>query len=479
MAAGVFVAGVKYNVIKGSLQVEDAIEERSICSVRLLDIPGIAALKKGQLVEVNRLDRDGVEQSLFKGVVEDAKASRPGPGSLTRIWDVKAVDFHYFADKRVAAQSYVNQTCGFIVNDLLTIYLAPEGVTAGTIETGPTIGEAIFNYIPVSQAIQQIADRANFWWLIDANKQLHFRARSALVAPWVVTAADLTHRPSLEESNSKYRNRQFIRGGVDTTDVQIENKKGDGATRDFPVGFPIVKVPTVKVNAATKTVGIKGVETGKDWYWNKGDPIVTQDRAGTVLTSTDTLTVEYQGQFPLVVVSEDLAEVEGRKAVEGGTGIVDHVEDDAKIDTRQKGFDLAGVLLQKYALMGRRFVFQTERRGLLPGQQATIDYSQYGLSNVPMLISKIDSRDRGDDRVRWTVTAVEGPWQGSWQSLFLNIQANIGDFIDLLSTKQEAVLTILASFSESWAWGELTAVQVFACPVPATTLLPSTSLLPC
>src|SRR5690554_6486420 len=97
------------------------------------------------------------------------------------------------------------------------------------IQDGPVITEAIFNYIPISQAFDVLAEKAGFWWVIDENKRLWFMTRSTNIAPWIVTGDNIKYRSiSVEHGNSYYRNKQYIRGGTDETDLLTETKTGDG-----------------------------------------------------------------------------------------------------------------------------------------------------------------------------------------------------------------------------------------------------------
>src|SRR5690606_91935 len=117
------------------------------------------------------------------------------------------------------------------------------------------------------------------------------------------------------------------RGSKDLTDVLTEYKTGDGQNKTFTVGFPIAKVPTITLNDVPQTVGIKGLESGKDWYWNKGDPVITQDNDATPLEPTDTLKIEYQGEYDIIIFVNDLADIAQRADIEETSGIVEHVED--------------------------------------------------------------------------------------------------------------------------------------------------------
>src|SRR5690606_2836220 len=134
--------------------------------------------------------------------------------------------------------------------------------------------------------------------------------------------------------NTQYRNSQYIKGGVDITDPQTEEFLGDGKRTAFTTGFKIAKVPTIKVNSTIKTVGIRGLDSGKDWYWSKGENTISQESSATPLESTDILSVTYQGEFPIVVITKDDAEIIARQTLEQNSGINEDVEDEPESTNR-------------------------------------------------------------------------------------------------------------------------------------------------
>ena len=138
-----------------------------------------------------------------------------------------------------------------------------------TVDVGPTI-TIIFNYITGYQAIDLLAERAQYWWLIDKDKILRFHARTDTAAPFAITESNvLAKTDTITNDHPNYRNTQYVRGGFDLTASQVEIFAGDGERITFSVGFPIAEVPTVETNIAAggynaKTVGIRGIDTGKD-----------------------------------------------------------------------------------------------------------------------------------------------------------------------------------------------------------------------
>lgn len=461
----VTVSGQRVETLVGNFTIEDRIQERSIARFAVRDDEGAKVFQRGQPVQVKNKDNE----KLFTGFIDSA-SEVVIPGGTAKIHSISCTDNHYLADKRVVAKVYFNRTAGYIVNDLITTYLAEEGIMAGTIEDGPTFTNTVFSYISVSQAIGSLAEKSgNFWWYIDLDRKLHFRPFAALPAPWMASASDMKEGSiSLDHGNPKYRNRQIVTGIKEITDPQVEYHKGDGHAQSFTVGYPIHSVPTVKVNGVTKTIGIKGLDTGKDWYWSKGDLVITQDTMGTVLTDTDTLEIDYIGEFDAVIISTDYGAVEKQKAVEGvGTGYVEDVVDEPGTQDKDAAFLTASMLLAKYATDGRHLKFATRRSGLAPGQLLIVNLPDYGLNNVEMLIESVIT-DEQEGVVYYHIVAAEGPEQGSWTRFFATMAQMIQAGPTDVSTA--TILIIPVNIAETWDWTETTNVTVYACPILPFTL---------
>ena len=296
------------------------------------------------------------------------------------------------------------------------------------IDESDVLEEALFNYVPVSQALDSLAERTNMWWYIDENRFLYFVKRDKYQSPWTATGEDmLTDSVSVSHENSKYRNRQIIKGGRDITSEQTEIKRGDGDSRSFSVGFPIAKKPTIEVSRdgddwEEKEVGIKGLDEDKEWYWEQGDNTIKQDDSKDVLTNDDRVRITYIGEFPIVVIAQDNTQINKRKQVEGiGTGIVEEVKDEPEQTDREAGFQLAGQLLEKYGTIGRRLKFRTRRKGLKPGQLLEVDLPEHDITNNKMLIENIRTVDQNGVFLDYEVRAIEGPEKKSWAKVFEEI----------------------------------------------------------
>ncbi len=460
-----------------SLTINDAIGERTTCSFQVIDAAGTKAFSRGQPYEIS-----AGETLIAAGVIDSSSFVRYLDG--TRIHSVRGADWHYLADKRVAARAYTDTAAGDIVRNLADTYLAAEGVTytAESIQDGPEILEAVYNYTQVSRAIEALSEKTGFLWMIDENKVLHFVPRSTYAAPWTATVADMARGSAvIESTNPKYRNRQYIRGGRDITDTQVETAAGDGEAKSFVVSYPLAKVPAVEISLAggawiEQTVGIRELSSGKQWYWAKGSPVVSQDTAGAVLVAGDKLRVSYQGEYDVVIISQSPEAIEAQQTIEGsGTGYVEDVHDAPSIGSRESGFQTAAQYLAKYAVDGRRLQFRTARSGLKPGQLLTVDRPDYGLVTAEMLIESV--RISADGVSIWyDVTAIEGPEMGSWTRVFAAMATRGEAFVIRENIQEEQVLITLAEFSRDWL--ETDSPNIFAVVRPSDSLFPGAAIFP-
>ena len=349
------------------------------------------------------------------------------------------------------------------------------------IDVGPSVVLAQFNFVPVSQALDALAELAGFTWWIDPFRILHLVALDSDTAPWALTWSDVDGGPpKVIRGNALYRNRQIVRGGVDITDAQVEEFVADGETRTWNVSFPLAKVPTIKLDTVTKTVGIRGLDTGKDFYWNAGANEISWDLGVAAPTNGQIVEVTYQGWVGIVSIGEDTAEVARVLGIEGvGTGKVEEVEDNPSVRTREEAFEIVSTKLDKFAKAGTVLRYMTRRSGLTPGMNQTVTLTEHELNGAVMLITRVRVRIERGDQFRYDVEAIAGPNLGSPAKYFQFLATRGQSFIIRENLAEDEILIILQQFSESWDWTEGVVENVFSCPIPATTLFPETTLLPC
>lgn len=430
-----------------TLQVQEQVNQRSTVTFNLIDKTGSGlGLAAGQPLQL--YDNSG---ALFFGGVLHQPQQIPQLGTSAIIWQVDAVDNQAIAERHLIIETYDNTLAGTIAKDLITNYFAADGIVAGDIQDGPTIVRAVFPYEPGNTAMDDLAQLAGYNWSITPDSKLNFGDGSTNLAPWNVTATSPIRNLTVNPNQQQYRNKQYIRGGQDVTSPQTQKFAGDGQNQTFTVAYPLAQTPTLSINGTAvdpSTVGIQGVDTGKAWYWNKNSQTISQDSSQTPLTSTDVLSITYQGYFPVLVVAEAAGAISDRAAIEGTTGVYENLVIDSSLDNSDAAMNAAQAYLAKYAKVLTEVQFDTDKSGLEIGQLIMIDLPANNVNNTQFLIDQVNIVDytpQGD--LRYTVHCIDGQSMGSWSKFFTRQAENTGQ----TNIRGDEVLVKLKSASDNIA----------------------------
>lgn len=368
-------------------------------------------------------------------------------------------------------------------------------VTTGqsTLFDGTSIISAVCNYAQANDAISAVAEKNDFYWLVDHHNVLKMGPYDARQAPFLVNGGALYGNQSVMLNDTIYltneaplhRNTQYLLGGYDQTASQVETQYGDASKRTFALGYAVAMAPTIQVSRnggafGSVTVGIKGTDTGKAFYWSQNDFNVYQDPAQTVLAAVDRVRVTYVGYFPVVIYNQDNANVHQQLALEGaGTGIVELAElAPADATSAAASQQVASGKLKRYGPLAQVLEFETMIGGLKAGQLATVTCPEYGLLGAKFLIQQVDVST--PDRVNWRykVTAIEGPASDTWTSFF-NKTVSQATAISQLNIGQNSVLVIDVPQTETWTWTETVTKSVYTCPICGNSTLCGNSTIVC
>ena len=439
-------------VLLETLSVEDQLNERNISSFEMFDSSGAFHPKVGQEVIVNWDFASGSEK-IFAGTIDDFEEEER-PGMKGRLWyRLACVDYNQFTDRHLVAKEYANQTQKQIVTDINTTHLAAEGVTVDpSMEDGPTIEQAVFNYRTVNEVFNDLSELTGFTWYIDYDKVLHFFSRTFFTAPFNLTADSDYRTLRYSKTRDRYRNKQFIRAGQDVAASRVQTFLGDGETQSWPLELPVSdEAPTIKVDAAAKTVGIRQIDSGKDFYYQSGSEIISQDSSGTKLTSSNTLEVTYKGLFPIIVQAQDQIAINERVTVEGGSGVYEAIQDEEEINRSALATDKASGLLRRFANIAEIIEFETDKTGLKAGQLLPVTRSSHNVDDS-FLIESVQFRHIGAvvDTLRFQVKAMSGEPFGGFAEFFRLLAAQGRKFI----IRDNEVLLLLRKFPETLAFAE-------------------------
>jgi hypothetical protein len=411
--------------------------------------PSLAAADETSSPVGSEITIDDGTGLIFGGLIDSYSEEVITDGNLLAVQrELECVSFDALADRRLVAASYEtpSQTLFDLVDDVVTNFLAGDGIDTTNVQSGGVeIPPIKFNYSTAAKVFDDLASITGWAWWIDPAKDLYFQPRSQTAAPFSIDE-DNARNIRVQSHLETYRNRQYVRAGVSLTASRTETFSGDGERRAFTLAFPAGAVPTaIDVDGTPQTIGIRGVETGFDFYWNVGDPVISQDDAAARLTTANVLSVTYQGQFPILIVAQDDSQANALSAVSGTAGIIDEITSKANLNDIGTAQTLAAGLLRRYGRIPRRVTFETDTPGLKAGQLVTIDIPTHNISG-PWLIDSVSARDRFGRELVYTVEALDGENIGGWENFFdaLAREGRVVEFrenevIILLRTASEAV----------------------------------------
>lgn len=418
---------------------EDSINRRGLGRMTFIKKDPNFNIQTGEPIEIYD---DGVDiqttDPFFSGIV--AKPIETNPLNTTPIEiEVDLLDNTAICGRRVIAETYINQSNGYIVQDIINKYLGAEGITAGTIDDSVTVKRAIYSYMRADDVLDELAELTGCNWWVTPEKVLHFFKQGTFKAPWDLVNQKPIRNVKIESDLNQYRNRQYIRAGQDTTDLQTEEFILDGKQKTFTVAYKIAEKPTITIeydDGTTKTpsIGIRGVDQNSEWYWNKGEKELGQAQNETA-EDGGVLRIEYVGLFPIMVVSEDATAINERKEIEGGTGIYEYVENNASINDSDSALDFAEGKVRRFARISRKITFQTRRDGLRAGQVIDVEFSEHGI-NGDFLITKVELSEEMEGQKVYDVEMLDGEDVGGWEKFFKKMSDNS----NVVSVRENEVL---------------------------------------
>ena len=354
--------GLRIQLLRGSIP--------NTCSFRMEN--PTTAPSPGQAVTAYR---DTTSNMIFTGMIVSILKSDIVPGRIYA-YDVECMDYQKLLDRRLVAESYEDQTCGAIIEDIIDNYTT--GFTYNNVSTGRVINKIVFNYLTVGKCIQELADLINFDWYVDVDKDIHFFAKETVFAPYEIT--DTTLRTMIKGWNitpdySQIRNKIMVRGGYELSDPQTESIVADGSQRSWPLSAAPHSL-SITVDTVSKTVGIENIddESTKDYMMNYTEKFVRCSSGTDTPTAGTIMAFTYSYRIPVIAYAQNYASQAAMAAIEGGDGIIEHIVKDETLTSANEAHDRAEMEINTW---GKPLVsgnFQTtDCHGWKPGQTLVVD----------------------------------------------------------------------------------------------------------
>jgi hypothetical protein len=430
-------------MVVGSLRIASRLNTRNRASLSLVDPTGTYRPSVGAEVIVD----DGASTRYFGGFIDSFTESLTIEGNQTALsYEVECVSYDALADRRLVAASYESgsQTLSTIVSDVVTNFLTGDGLTTTNVDTGPIIDRLKFNYVPASAVFDELANITGYAWWVDESKALWFKPRAGVAAPISIDATN-ARRVTVNRTTEVYRNKQLIRAGVDLTASRTESFSGNGTQKAWTLAYPVGAAPTnLTVGGVAKTVGIRGVDTGKDWYYQIGDPVVSQDDGAAAVGAAVAIAVTYQGQFPILINAQSDTAIAAQAALNGASGIYEALEERPNLNDDEGAASVAEGLLRRYGSIPRRLTFETDTSGLKPGQLLAATFTPHAVSGS-WLVDSVSAVDRNGQDLVWTIEALDGESVGGWASFFAAL-TGVGKQVEF---RENEVVVLLRAFTDT------------------------------
>jgi hypothetical protein len=309
------------------------------------------------------------------------------------------------------------------------VYDILAGVYGTTIGLGSIVPETAYNLEYISNAFDDLSRRGDYYWNVDKDKNAVYLPREAKSADWVAQDVFLVG-VTIKDESDLYRNRQIIKNVIETVDID-DKFSGDGTRKTFSLSYSLASKPIVTVDGMNVTIGSKGADTGRAFYYAIGDNALTQDDNDPPLVSNQMLEVLATGQKTTYSQYDDPSAQAIIAAMEGGSGIVENVEDGNGI-SKVAADALARSRVERYRVRGKVLNARTRKAGLEPGMLLSVHLPEHGIIDGLFLVRNVKTtyRTQADEstgqptqRGWYDIEAVSGPDIGSWTQLFAKKQA--------------------------------------------------------
>jgi hypothetical protein len=392
---------------------------------------------------------------VFEGVVKTLEIyDGTGLANGYRCYYLTCGDYNCLADKRRVAALVESMAAEDAITTYILPVLAPDGVTAGTIDADFTITRDVWRYYKASECLDRLKVlQANYVWYIDFDKKLHFKSKDQL--PTVTISSTSAIRDVRWMRNmDNYFNTLYLQSSTASIRTGLQSNEilsplADGATRTFTARFPLAKAPyalaysmdgTSFTTVSASDIGVNGIDTGKKWWWSYNNATITQDTAETVLPAGGKVRLSYYGLRPLMMKSENLAAIASRAENEGNSGIYEHLIELTGLDDLSQATAYMNALLGKYSEIADMISFETYDYVDLY-TSIYFSLSEFFKVSSKMLVDAVNisqTEVEGAERLKYVVKTIDQASFGGWETYFVDIIKNQKKFtVDETSVLQE------------------------------------------
>ena len=394
---------------------------------------------------------------LFAGVIVSTTQYKLAPNveSTDRLYtyQVECQDYSKLLNQRLVIETYVSKKSDYIIADIVSQFTdAAFSFTTNNVERSRTITRVLFNYIPVAEALQQLADLLEWDWYIDSDKDIHFFEKETRSAPFVIDDTAVTTKINNFQVTPDYtqvRNRVYVRGGAEVSASSIPQAiEADGEARFWALSYDQTSSLSMKIDSVPQTVGVEYLNDDDgtyDFLWNSNEKYVRAGDFAPTATPTAGAVIEFTYNFkmPVIVRADNIASQVSIAAIEGGDGIYEDIIWDDSIDSKSVAQDRAIAEVNQFGNFLINGGFTTYESGFVAGQFVEIDVPNYEAYSGKYQIQRI------------SITA-DGPNDELYMITFASTLYELKDFLlalvrgaSRLKLAEDEMIDILKVLSES------------------------------
>jgi len=325
------------------------------------------------------ITEDGVKK--FAGII-DKPEEKPQGGSVY-FYECQARDYTYQFDQLLVVEEYTNQAADVIAADIIAKYCS--GFTGVNIQSGsPVIENIKFDYKHPSQCMKELSEYVGWDWYLDYDKDLHFFNAESLANPAPViigpdtAVSSLKHTPEIEG----LKNRVYIRGGTMLSDDITYEYAADGKQRAWILPYRPHDLKISIAGGPLITPGIEDMDKNESlfqWMMNFQEKLARLALGQPNIIAGTTVSFTFKYDTPVITMVEDMASQAAVRAIQGGTGIYEHVIVDDSIVTLEAAEAAGNKYLLDHSNPSVKGSFDTEIDGWEPGQILTINLPLRGI----------------------------------------------------------------------------------------------------
>ena len=310
---------------------------------------------------------------------------------------------------------------------------------------GAEIAFIQFNYVPVSDAIDQLAQLAGFNWYVDYSKDMHgWSTQDGTAAATLDESMTDFEDLDISVDASQVRNRVIVKGGTNTTPrtqvfSQVGVNKTFGLDHNFFLLEDITSI-TVAGGAAismSTDAALDDGTTGKSVYINPDQRYLRFDDTYII---TGNITVVYLSRDPVRELAQDDAAITALSLLVGGSsGLREHIIEDETLLTADSAQKRARAEITAYSRPRVQGSVTYQKPGIRPGMVLPVDYNAQregtdstnkdssGWLTFNPLVQRVVFRPNGTDPDANTTRF--GTWQITFGASELGLQQVLGQIM--------------------------------------------------